>query len=85
MEGLLIIGGIVALIWLSQKVKNLQAPRLKKKFEKQLWEGGPITPIHNPPKAPGGNWGGRVTDAGRRFFTDFNEFADVVNWDLSQK
>jgi hypothetical protein len=34
MEGLLIIGVLVALVWLSQKVKNLKPPTLKKKFEK---------------------------------------------------
>jgi hypothetical protein len=83
MEALLIIGILVALIWMSQKVKNLQAPPLKKKFEKQLYESAPITPIHNPPKTPGGDKYGRAREAERRFFTDFNEFADVANWWLA--
>lgn len=71
------------LVWLSQKVKNLKAPTLKKKFEKRLYDSEPITPIHNPPKKPGGY--GRVSEAEQRFFTDFNEFADVVNWWLADE
>src|SRR5262249_37689349 len=83
MEALLIIGLLLGLVWLAQKVKNLQAPTLKKKFEKQLYESKPITPIHNPPKTPDGDKYGRARESERRFFTDFNEFADVLNWWLA--
>jgi hypothetical protein len=53
--------------------------QLKKKFLNQLWRGKPITPKHQPP-APlkPDAWGVGAHDL--RFFTDFKDFANVVNW-----
>jgi hypothetical protein len=53
--------------------------QLKKKFLNQLWRGKPITPKHQQP-APlkPDAWGVGAHDL--RFFTDFKDFADVVNW-----
>jgi hypothetical protein len=52
--------------------------RLKKKFLKQLWRSEPITPKHEPPpplKADAyGVWKEQL-----QFFSDFEDFANVVN------
>jgi len=69
----------VAIINLSREAAR-KPPRPNKRFLKKLFHSEPITPQHNPPKAAGGGLTYGVTDEYRRFFADFAEFADVVNW-----
>jgi hypothetical protein len=59
--------------------------KVKKKFTAALLHGEPITPQHQPPKAIGERFGSLVTDEDRRFFKDFTDFAEVVNWWLSSE
>ena len=75
--GLIVIA--LALIGLSQKAAR-KPPRPTKKFLKQLLHSEPITPKHNPPKVAGGKYPRLVDDDDCRFFVDFAEFGDVVNW-----
>src|SRR5262245_51684795 len=52
--------------------------RLKKNFLNRLWRGKPITPKHEaPPPLKKGQWGVHSHDL--QFFSDFEDFADVVN------
>ena len=51
--------------------------QLDKKFRKALWESSPIEPKHNKPKSePHDEWEGK-------FFYEFDDFADAVNWYLA--
>jgi hypothetical protein len=52
--------------------------RLKKRFIKALLGSKPIEPKHRQPKTIGEGWG--VHDEDRKFFRDFADFAEVVNW-----
>ena len=52
--------------------------KLKKKFLAALMDNKPIVPRHQRPESIGEGWG--VHDRDRKFFTDFEDFADVVNW-----
>lgn len=52
--------------------------KLKKKFFAALMDSKPIEPKHQRPLSIGEGWG--VYDQDRKFFTDFEDFADVVNW-----
>jgi hypothetical protein len=45
----------------------------------------PITPKHDPPKVAGGAFSSLASDDDRRFFVDFADFADVVNWWLADE
>jgi hypothetical protein len=56
---------------------------LKKKFVTALLSGDPIDPKHLPPKVISEPALSLVTDKDRRFFADFQDFADVVNWWLA--
>jgi hypothetical protein len=51
--------------------------KLKKKFRKRIWESKPITPKHEPP--PPLKKGYAVGEAELQFFSDFEDFANVVN------
>ena|SRR5215470_9101151 len=51
--------------------------KLKKKFLKQLWESEPITPKHEPP--PPLKKDLFVREAELQFFSDFEDFANVIN------
>jgi len=51
--------------------------KLKKKFLNRLWESKPITPIHEPPVIENVMWG--VRKPRLQFFSDFDEFASVLN------
>jgi hypothetical protein len=51
--------------------------KLKKKFLNRLWRSKPITPKHEPP--PPLEKGYAVREAQLQFFSDFEEFANVVN------
>jgi len=56
--------------------------KLKKKFRKRFWNGKPITPKHEPPpplKADTYGVGKEVL----QFFSDFEDFAEVINWWLA--
>jgi hypothetical protein len=55
--------------------------RLNKKAAKLLWRSDPITPKHEPPDFPTSF----DNDYDRRFFADFKDFADVVNWWLADE
>src|SRR5262245_41468896 len=52
--------------------------KLRKKFLNNLWRGKPLTPKHErPPPLKAGEWG--VDKEDLQFFSDFEDFADVVN------
>ena len=69
----------IAIINLSREAAR-KPPRPNKRFLKKLFHSEPITPQHNPPTAAGGKLTFRATDEYRRFFAEFAEFADVMNW-----
>jgi hypothetical protein len=52
--------------------------KLKKKFIAALLRSKPIEPKHQRPTTIGEGWG--VYDQDRKFFADFDDFGDVVNW-----
>lgn len=54
--------------------------KVKRKFFSALLNSEPITPRHQPPRAIGEGLGSYVSDEDRRFFRDFDDFAEVVNW-----
>jgi hypothetical protein len=54
--------------------------KLKRKFRNQLWRSKPIIPKHEPPP-PLEGYGVREPDL--QFFSDFEDFADVVNFSLA--
>ena len=74
--------GVTYSLW---RAAARKPPRPTKKFLQQLMRSEPITPKHNPPRVAGGDFAILASDADRRFFSDFAEFADVVNWDLSDE
>jgi hypothetical protein len=56
--------------------------KLKKKFLNRLWRSEPITPKHEPPPPLKQDaWG--VDKEDLQFFSDFEDFANVVNWWLA--
>jgi hypothetical protein len=56
--------------------------KLKKSFRNRLWESKPITPKHEPPPPlKQDTWSVREQDL--QFFSDFEDFANVVNWWLA--
>ncbi len=56
--------------------------KLKNKFLNLLWHSKPIIPKHEPPPPlEAGKWG--VDKEELQFFSDFDEFANVVNWWLA--
>ena len=56
--------------------------RPKKKFLNRLWRSKPIMPKHEPPPPlKEGAWG--VGKEELQFFSDFEDFANVVNWWLA--
>jgi hypothetical protein len=52
--------------------------KLKKKFRKRFWNGKPITPKHEPPPPLEADAHG-VGKEQLQFFSDFEDFAKVVN------
>ena len=74
--------GVTFSLWRTAARRPL---RPKKKFLQKLMRSEPITPKHNPPKVAGGDYAVVASDAYRQFFSDFTEFADVVNWWLSHE
>ena len=57
--------------------------KLKKKFLKRLFDTKPITPKHQPP--PPLKEGYACGKKELQFFSDFADFADVVNWWLADE
>jgi hypothetical protein len=57
--------------------------RPKKKFIKALRHSKPIVPKHQSPKAIGEKFESLVQAKDKAFFNDFKQFANVVNWWLS--
>jgi hypothetical protein len=70
---------LTLLLWRRVAGKANKPPGLNKKAAKQLWHSEPIEPKHEPPNVAGGNFSSHADDEDRRFFADFDEFADVVN------
>ena len=82
---IVLILNVVATIILWRMVSRQPSPNPAKDFLRKLTQGAPITPQHEPPKIAGGDWSSLANDDDRRFFFDFAEFADVVNWWLADK
>jgi hypothetical protein len=77
----------VATIELWQRAAR-RPEKLKKKFLKRLFDTKPITPKHQPPPLEvdtPGVFGGKKKTELMQFFSDFAEFANVVNWWLGDK
>ena len=74
--------GVTFSLW---RTAARRPPRPKKKFLKKLMHSEPIKPKHNPPKVAGGDFAVVASEADRQFFSDFAEFADVINWCLSDE
>jgi hypothetical protein len=72
-------------LWRMMATKASRPAGLNKKAAKALWHSDPIAPRHDRPKVVGGNFPSLVDDADRRFFDDFKDFVDVVNWWLADK
>ena len=65
--------------------RNIDRPKfkqLKKKFRKALWESNPIAPKHNKPKFE--PFSSREEWGEAKFFYEFDDFADVMNWYLAE-
>jgi hypothetical protein len=57
--------------------------KLKKKFLNRLWKGKPITPKHEPPPPLKASDTYRVRKEELQFSSDFEDFAEVINWWLA--
>jgi hypothetical protein len=79
----------LSLLWQSRnaavKNKSTNRPSLTKEGVKEFWKSDPIVPRHNPPKVAGGEFHGLADEIDERFFADFKDFADVVNWQLAEE
>jgi hypothetical protein len=64
---------------------KLKRPKLKKKFLRSLFDNKPIIPKHQQPKSIASGWESCVRDNDERFFSDFAEFGNVVNWWLADE
>jgi hypothetical protein len=80
----LVLANIVVTISL-WRTMHRKAARPNKKAAKLLWDSEPITPKHEPPKTAGDDYASLARDVDRRFFSDFKEFADIVNWELADE
>jgi hypothetical protein len=80
---LIILVAITALMTfgLWRSVNRPKYKQLKKKFRKALWESGPIEPKHNKPTFK--PVGFDRTEWTAKFFDEFDDFADVMNWYLA--
>lgn len=77
---IIVLLNVVATIELWRKAAR-RPEKLKKKFAKRLFDTKPITPKHQPP--PPLKEGYAVGKEELQFFSDFAEFANVVNWWLA--
>jgi hypothetical protein len=73
---IIILVNAMATITLWQRAAR-RPEKLKKSFRNRLWKGKPITPKHEPP--PPLKKGLFVREAELQFFSDFEDFAEVVN------
>jgi hypothetical protein len=67
----------VVTLWLLRHVRPKF--KLKRKFRKALWHSGPIKPKHDRPPKPDES----EHEGHKRFYFEFADFADVVNWNLA--
>jgi hypothetical protein len=70
----------IATITLWQRAAR-RPEKLKKKFLNRLWRSKPITPKHEPPSLKEewvGVFGKKRTEQLIQFFSDFEDFGDVV-------
>jgi len=78
---IIVILNIAATIALWRRAAR-RPEKLKKKFLNLLWRSKPITPKHQPPPLlKKGAWG--VGNEQLQFFSDFEDFANIVNWWLA--
>jgi hypothetical protein len=83
---IVVINAVVTLsLWRKVASKSNRGPKLNKKAATALWRSDPIIPKHDPPKTAGGEYSSMARDIDRRFFADFKDFADVVNWWLADE
>jgi hypothetical protein len=84
---IIVVINAVATVSLWQKIasKSNRGPKLNKKAATALWRGDPIIPKHDPPKTAGGEYSSFADKTFRIFFSDFRDFADVVNWWLADE
>jgi hypothetical protein len=73
----IVVLNVLATITLWQTAAR-RPEKLKKKFINALLHSQPIEPKHRQPKTIGEGWG--VHDQDRKFFAEFENFAEVVNW-----
>jgi hypothetical protein len=83
--GIIVVLNVLATFTLWRKIasKSSPGPILNKKAAAALWRSDPIVPKHDPPKTAGGKFSSLAREDDRRFFADFKDFADVVNWWLA--
>ena len=74
---MIVVLNVIATITLWQTAAR-RPEKVKKKLFAALMDNKPIVPKHQRPKSIGEGWG--VYDQDRKFFADFEDFADVVNW-----
>ena len=80
---IIVLLNVVATIALWRRAAR-RPEKLKKKFRNLLWHSQPITPKHQPPPPlKKGKWG--VDEEEIQFFSDFEDFANVVNWWLADE
>jgi hypothetical protein len=83
---ILVINAVATLsLWRKVASKSNRGPKLNKKAATALWRSDPIIPKHDPPKTAGGEYSSTARNIDRRFFADFKDFADVVNWWLADE
>jgi hypothetical protein len=75
------IGATIEL-WRRWRRAARRPEKLEKKFLERVFDTKPITPKHQPP--PPLQKGYAVREKELRFFSDFADFADVVNWRLEE-
>ena len=78
---ILVVITALATFGLWRNVNRPKYKQLKKKFRKALWESGPIEPKHNKPKFEPLRQSLDQSEA--KFFYEFDDFADVMNWYLA--
>jgi hypothetical protein len=72
-------------LWRKVMSKSNRGPELNEKAATALWRSDPIIPKHDPPKVAGGEFASLAREIDQRFFADFKDFADVVNWWLADE
>jgi len=73
---IVVVGNLALTIELWRRAAR-RPEKLKRRFRNRLWRSKPITPKHQPPPPLKRGYG--VGDAELQFFSDFEDFANVVN------